>query len=134
MFLSRAAVPKHAKFVFGIKLSSAKLEPFGVKFYEFVQIAKRVDSSDGFDYIELAGGNFEHPYVKDAEREELFRKLVLELKKHLRKVPLYATGGFRSVKIMEKMLREGKLDGIGVARPAAAEFGGLLKCEMTHNQ
>ncbi|KAI1697944.1 NADH-dependent flavin oxidoreductase nadA [Ditylenchus destructor] len=117
----RSVIPESSKFILGIKLCNSKLQPYGVTFEDLVKIAKKIESSP-FDFIELAGGNYEHPYENDPDREGLFRKMVDEMKHHVKRTPLFATGGFRTVSTMEKVLREGKLDGIGLARPAAAEF------------
>ncbi|KAI1699762.1 NADH-dependent flavin oxidoreductase nadA [Ditylenchus destructor] len=120
----RSVIPESANFALGIRLSTAKLQPFSVNFDDFVKIAKKIESSQ-FDYIELAGGNYEYPYEKvqkDQDREAFYRKVIDELKLQVKSIPLFGTGGFRTVSTMEKMLRDGKLDGIGLARPAAAEF------------
>ncbi|KAI1700206.1 NADH-dependent flavin oxidoreductase nadA [Ditylenchus destructor] len=117
----RSVIPESSKFILGIKLCNSKLQPYGVTFEDLVKIAKKIESSP-FDFIELAGGNYEHPYQNDPEREVLFRKIVHEMKHYVKRIPLFATGGFRTVSTMEKVLRDGKLDGIGLARPAAAEF------------
>ncbi|KAI1697943.1 NADH-dependent flavin oxidoreductase nadA [Ditylenchus destructor] len=120
----RSVIPESANFALGIKLSTAKLQPFSVNFDDFVKIAKKIEYSQ-YDYIELAGGNYEYPYEKeqkDQDREAFYRKVIDEVKHQVKSIPFFGTGGFRAVSTMEKMLKDGKLDGIGLARPAAAEF------------
>ncbi|KAI1697947.1 NADH-dependent flavin oxidoreductase nadA [Ditylenchus destructor] len=117
----RSTIPEDSSFSLGIKLSTAKFQPFGVTFEDFVKIAQKLESCP-FDYIELAGGNYEHPYENARERETFFQKIVDEIKDHVKSIPIIVIGGFRTVKVMERLLKEGKVDGIGLARPAAAEF------------
>lgn len=46
---------------------------------------------------------------------------------------LFATGGFRTVAAMENAITSGSLDGIGLGRPAASEFGMAMFSLLSFN-
>ena len=73
--------------------------------------------------IEISGGTYEKPAMvqgiqkqSTVSREAYFLDYIEKARK-LIKTPLLLTGGFRTVKVMEKALEDGSLDVVGLARP-----------------
>lgn len=71
----------------------------------------------GLDLIELSGGTYEKPVMMGQEdKEGFFLDLVREIKTQIR-VPLVITGGFRSLSVMDSVIKKEEADMIGLARP-----------------
>uniref|UniRef100_A0A1I7RMH8 Oxidored_FMN domain-containing protein n=2 Tax=Bursaphelenchus xylophilus TaxID=6326 RepID=A0A1I7RMH8_BURXY len=88
-------------------------------------MAKHFDEL-GFDFIELTGGNLEAArmgHVKEStkKREAYFIEFAGAIKPNIQNAAIYLTGGFRTAPAMVAAIRNNETDGIGLARPAAAE-------------
>lgn len=106
----------------GIKINSADFQRGGFTEAESMQVVKLL-SDEGMDLIEISGGTYEKPAMvkgnrkqSTVEREAYFIDYIEKARKITNK-PLVLTGGFRSVKVMEGALQNGKLDLIGLGRP-----------------
>ena len=83
----------------------------------------RLLGSEGIDLIEISGGTYEKPAMvkgvrkKSTVSREAYFLDYIEKARKLINTPLLLTGGFRTVKVMEKALEDGNLDVIGLARP-----------------
>ena len=106
----------------GIKINSADFQRGGFTESESMEVVQFL-SREGIDLIEISGGNYEKPaMVKGSHKQSTFEReaYFLDYIEKARKItdkPLLLTGGFRSVKLMEDALEEGKLDVIGLGRP-----------------
>uniref|UniRef100_A0AC34G7U5 Uncharacterized protein n=1 Tax=Panagrolaimus sp. ES5 TaxID=591445 RepID=A0AC34G7U5_9BILA len=109
-------------FVIGVKLSTAKFQAADVDYDGFMKVLKKVELCN-YDFVELAGGSIEFPLEAANSRESLFSQVMTSAKSHVPKIPIFLTGGFRTVAAMEKAISSGNIDGIGLGRPAASEFG-----------
>ncbi|KAI6171683.1 hypothetical protein M3Y98_00889400 [Aphelenchoides besseyi] len=121
--LFRKELPPESKFVIGIKMNSADAEMGKLDDVQF--LARRFEEI-GFDFIELSGGSYEnfqliHKKETTKRREAFFIECSSAVKPVLTKTVLYLTGGFRTVPAMAKAIERKEVDGIGIARPAAAE-------------
>uniref|UniRef100_A0A7E4UWE7 Aldolase-type TIM barrel n=1 Tax=Panagrellus redivivus TaxID=6233 RepID=A0A7E4UWE7_PANRE len=110
------------KFIFGLKVSTARLQQAGVDFSGVIKILQQAESS-GYDYVSIAGGNYEFPLSTDEERESFYRKVIEEAKQYLgSNITVYGNGGFRSVAVIESLIKAKKLSGVTMAKAACAEF------------
>ena len=106
----------------GIKINSADFQRGGFTEKESMEVI-RLLGNEGIDLIEISGGTYEKPAMvqgiqkqSTVSREAYFLDYIEKARK-LIKTPLLLTGGFRTVKVMEKALEDGSLDVIGLARP-----------------
>jgi 2,4-dienoyl-CoA reductase-like NADH-dependent reductase (Old Yellow Enzyme family) len=106
----------------GIKINSADFQRGGFTEAESMEVVQFL-SNEGMDLIEISGGTYEKPAMvkgnrkqSTIEREAYFLDYIEKARKITDK-PLLLTGGFRSVKVMEDALADGKLDVIGLGRP-----------------
>ncbi|KAE9555890.1 hypothetical protein FO519_000870 [Halicephalobus sp. NKZ332] len=118
-------------FVVGMKVSTARLQQGGIGVEETFKLIEVINGA-GYDFMEVAGGSYEFPLADAADREDRFREIVHGAKKHAPKTAVYIGGGMRRVKVMEKLVADGVVDGICMARPAAAEFDLPLKILGNH--
>jgi len=109
-----------------IKLNGDDLLPqAGLHPEESLRIARRLERL-GIDAMEISGGMRESPIrtirpnILKPGDEAYFREIGGLFKKHL-KVPVILTGGMRSRKIMEDVLRKKQADLIGLSRPLIRE-------------
>ncbi|CAD5208321.1 unnamed protein product [Bursaphelenchus xylophilus] len=120
----REKIPASTGFVIGVKLNSVEFQNHGLGLQDAVTTAKIVDST-GFDFIEFSGGTYESwaltPRESTKKREGFFVQFTEAIKPHLQNVVVYLTGGFRTASGMVKAIKDGATDGIGLARPIAAE-------------
>jgi 2,4-dienoyl-CoA reductase-like NADH-dependent reductase (Old Yellow Enzyme family) len=106
----------------GIKINSADFQRGGFTEEESMEVI-RLLGSEGIDLIEISGGTYEKPAMVQGVRKkstvsrEAYFLDYIEKARKLIKTPLLLTGGFRTVKVMEKALEDGNLDVIGLARP-----------------
>jgi len=110
------------KFPVGIKINSADFQKGGFTAEESMEVVRLLDAK-GIDLIEISGGTYERPAMTGVilkkstrEREAYFLDYVKKVRKFL-KAPLMLTGGFRTVATMERVIADGELDVIGIARP-----------------
>ncbi len=112
-----------AKFIVGVKINSSDFQKGGLNNEDSVATAKMIEEA-GADFLEISGGNFEQPksyehqsgIVKNPEREAYFLAHSRAAKASL-KIPVMATGGFRSRIAMDSALAKNGADIIGIARP-----------------
>tara|TARA_B100001057_G_scaffold10378_1_gene9837 strand:- start:1182 stop:2402 length:1221 start_codon:yes stop_codon:yes gene_type:complete len=106
----------------GIKINSTDFQRGGFTEAESIEVVQFL-SREGIDLIEISGGTYEKPaMVKGSRKKSTFEReaYFLDYIEKARKItdkPLLLTGGFRSVKVMEDALADGKLDVIGLGRP-----------------
>uniref|UniRef100_A0A7E4VKW6 Oxidored_FMN domain-containing protein n=1 Tax=Panagrellus redivivus TaxID=6233 RepID=A0A7E4VKW6_PANRE len=125
----RTALPSQTseKFIFGLKVSTARMQQAGVDFDGIVKILQQAESS-GYDYVAIAGGNYENPLSTAEDRESLYRRVIDEGRQHLGlNIAVYGNGGFRSVAVIDDLIYARKLNGVAMAKAACAEFDLPLK-------
>ncbi|MEM2907528.1 MAG: NADH:flavin oxidoreductase [Candidatus Odinarchaeota archaeon] len=97
----------------------------GITIDETVQVAKRLEKL-GCELLSVSGGTPEKTGVLKEEEEAYFSCFSKKIKKNV-KTPILLTGGIRTPKIIDKLLKEKACDLIGLARPLIAEPGLLLR-------
>ncbi|MEM7173571.1 MAG: NADH:flavin oxidoreductase/NADH oxidase family protein [Pseudomonadota bacterium] len=110
-------------FIVAVKMNSSDFQKGGFDHADSVRVAAMLES-EGVDFIEISGGNFEEPtaYQHDSKRastkarEAYFLEYAALMKETLT-IPLMVTGGFRSADVMAEAIEEGKTDLIGMGRP-----------------
>jgi 2,4-dienoyl-CoA reductase-like NADH-dependent reductase (Old Yellow Enzyme family) len=120
-----------SSFPIGIKLNSADFQRGGFTAEDSVRVAEKL-SELGMDLIELSGGTYERPVmvgptvgradIKEStqKREGYFLEYAKAVRKKI-KCPLMVTGGFRTGEFMSKVLENGDVDLVGLARPLAVD-------------
>ena len=108
-----------------IKLNSSDFLPQGLRVEGSIAIA-RILEADGIDGIEVSGGTSEAgkgsmwPGLRREDEEGYFVKDASRFKKAVH-VPVFGLGGNRTFKVMEAMIKEGKVDLISMSRPFIRE-------------
>jgi 2,4-dienoyl-CoA reductase-like NADH-dependent reductase (Old Yellow Enzyme family) len=108
-----------------IKLNSSDFLPQGLRLEESIAIA-RILEADGIDGIEVSGGTSEAGKgsmwqgLRREDEEGYFVDDASQFKKAVH-VPVFGLGGNRTFKIMEAMVKEGKVDLISMSRPFIRE-------------
>ncbi len=110
-------------FIVAAKLNSADFQKGGFSREDCVAVAKMLQS-EGVDFLEISGGNFESPMAyrhaskksSTALREAFFLDYARDVKAALQ-IPVMVTGGFRSADVMQNALADNATDLIGMARP-----------------
>ncbi|KAH7697588.1 Protein W06H8.2, partial [Aphelenchoides avenae] len=110
----RKETPASTGFIVGVKINSAEFQG-GFGSDDDGYTAEALDKS-GFDFIELTGGTYKKPALEQNEINEARR-----IKPRIKNAKVYVTGGFRTVQGMVAALEMGGTDGVGLARPSAAE-------------
>ncbi|WP_278493298.1 NADH:flavin oxidoreductase/NADH oxidase family protein [Acinetobacter gyllenbergii] len=119
----RQAVGKNK--ILSVKLNSADFQKGGLSQEESVQIALALEA-EGIDLLEVSGGNYESPaqlgYApeRQAQRDAYFLDYASALRQHSR-LPLMLTGGLRNVELMNRIVADGTVDVVGLARPFALQ-------------
>jgi 2,4-dienoyl-CoA reductase-like NADH-dependent reductase (Old Yellow Enzyme family) len=120
----RAAVS--SSFALGIKINAGDFIKGGLEPAEARTTLRLLDGR-GIDFVEVSGGTFERNVsfgdglsASTRQREGYFVELAQDARGATR-IPLIVTGGLRSRDGMERALREGACDLIGLARPLAIE-------------
>ncbi|WP_347020012.1 NADH:flavin oxidoreductase/NADH oxidase family protein [Acinetobacter calcoaceticus] len=119
----RAAIGKDK--ILSVKLNSADFQKGGLSQEESLQIALALEA-EGIDLLEISGGNYESPaqlgYAPDrsAQRDAYFIDYATALRKQS-KLPLMLTGGLRDVDLMNRIVADGVVDLVGMARPFAIQ-------------
>ncbi|KAI6197362.1 hypothetical protein M3Y94_01215000 [Aphelenchoides besseyi] len=142
----RKEIPSESGFVVGIKLNSVEFQDGGLSNDDAVETAKILEA-EGFDFIELTGGNYEKwnmvPQLRDTthKRESFFGVFSKNIRSNLKKKSIvYLTGGFRTIGGMVRALEAGDCDGFGLGRPVTAEADiarkyldyGIQSCAVNH--
>ncbi len=115
------------RFPIGVKLNSADFQRGGFTIEESMAVARALDAA-GVDLLEISGGNYESPAMAGSgelpahqrdtsrEREAYFLDYARQIRA-VTKLPLMLTGGMRSRATMERVVAEGAVDVVGLARP-----------------
>ncbi|NNP71145.1 NADH:flavin oxidoreductase/NADH oxidase family protein [Acinetobacter sp. Ac_5812] len=109
--------------ILSVKLNSADFQNGGLSQEESVQIALALEA-EGIDLLEVSGGNYESPaqlgYApeRQAQRDAYFLDYATALRQHSR-LPLMLTGGLRNAELMNRIVADGTVDLVGLARPFA---------------
>lgn len=120
-------------FPVAVKLNSSDFQKGGFSFDECLQVIEWLNN-EGVDFLEISGGSYEQPKMMDMEglepaeerrestkkREAYFLQFAEEAAR-VAKMPLMATGGFRTRKAMNEALGAGAVDLIGIARPMCVD-------------
>ncbi|AJX33915.1 NADH:flavin oxidoreductase/NADH oxidase family protein [Burkholderia oklahomensis] len=107
----------------GVKLNSTDFERGGLSEAESLDVALMLQD-EGIDLLEISGGNYEAPAMTgvirndDRSREAYFLSYAESLRAKTR-LPLMLTGGLRTEAFMRKVLTDGAVDMLGLARPLA---------------
>ena len=108
-----------------IKLNATDFLPTGLTLKESVEIARILEQA-GVDGIEVSGGMSEAgkasmwPGLRSEDEEGYFIDSAAEIKKAV-KIPVFGLGGNRTFEIMERFVRDGKVDFISLSRPFIRE-------------
>ncbi|NNF20868.1 MAG: hypothetical protein HKN67_02915 [Saprospiraceae bacterium] len=110
-----------------MKLNSADFQRGGFNEEDAMHVIKSLEEL-GVDLLEISGGTYENivfltnRYQREStrQREAYFMDFAHEIRKES-KIPLMITGGFRSLKFCESVLKNNELDLIGFARPFLVE-------------
>ncbi len=110
-------------FIVATKLNSSDFQKGGFTHEQSLEVARMLQT-EGIDFLEISGGNFESPaayqYASKTEssvaREAYFLDYARDIKAALH-IPVMVTGGFRSLSIMNRALADGATDLIGMGRP-----------------
>jgi 2,4-dienoyl-CoA reductase-like NADH-dependent reductase (Old Yellow Enzyme family) len=111
-------------FALAVKLNTADFQRGGFDSEDSLQVARMLED-EGIDLLEISGGSYEKPAMMGATdrtraREAYFLEQAERLRRAVR-TPLMLTGGLRRRATMERVLREGAVDVIGLARPLALD-------------
>jgi 2,4-dienoyl-CoA reductase-like NADH-dependent reductase (Old Yellow Enzyme family) len=116
-----------ADFPVAVKLNSNDFQRGGYTVEDAVEVAQMLET-EGIDLLELSGGTYENPamVMGSGRAAELRRRgaYFLEAAARIReatKLPLMLTGGLRSAATMARVVAEGTVDVVGLARPLAVE-------------
>lgn len=108
-----------------VKLNSSDFLDNGLDLEESVKIAQVLEQN-GVDGIEVSGGMAEAGRgsvwqgLRTEEEEGYFVPSAVQIKESVR-VPVFGLGGFRTFSVMERALKEGKVDLISMSRPFIRE-------------
>lgn len=111
-----------------VKLNSADFQRGGFDTESSLAVAEALEVA-GVDAIEISGGNYESPAMMGVadrrasstrSREAYFLDFAETLRARV-SIPLLLTGGLRNGATMTRILEEGAVDLIGMARPLIAE-------------
>lgn len=120
-----------AAFPIGVKLNSADFQRGGLTEEESMQVVVALERH-GIDLLEISGGTYESPAMMgsgSAPREKRAstrarEAYFLEYARRVRAItttPLLLTGGMRTAATMERVIADGEVDLVGMARPLAFE-------------
>jgi len=108
-----------------VKLNSSDFLPQGLKVEESVKIASALEK-EGIDGIEVSGGTAESGQgsvwkgLRSEDQEGYFIQNAAKIKSAV-SLPVFGLGGIRSFSVMEKFIKEGKVELISMSRPFIRE-------------
>ncbi|KAI6251816.1 hypothetical protein MCOR27_001013 [Pyricularia oryzae] len=110
-------------FILGIKINSVEFQEKGFKPEEAVQLCEALEAA-GMDFVETSGGTYEsfgfaHRKESSRKRENYFIEFAEVIRKAVKNMVVYTTGGFKTVGAMVDALQG--VDGIGIGRAAGSE-------------
>lgn len=91
----------------------------GITIQETVKVAEKLEEA-GCDLISVSGGAPEKTGIVKESDEAYFSSFAKKIKSHV-KTPILLTGGIRTPRVIDRLLKEGVCDLIGLARPLIAE-------------
>ena len=118
-----------------VKLNSADFQKGGFSFDDCLAVIEMLND-EGLDLLEISGGNYEQPRLLGIDGlEPVFAEKVREstrareayffdyavAARRVARMPLMATGGFRSVTGMREALGSGDVDLVGLGRPLCVD-------------
>ncbi|MGX9672542.1 NADH:flavin oxidoreductase/NADH oxidase family protein [Mycobacterium sp. HM-7] len=117
----RKAIGRNA--ILSVKLNSADFQRGGLEERESLDIALSLEQA-GIDLLEISGGNYEAPamtgvVVNPNRSPEAYFLRYAEALRSRSTMPVMLTGGMRTLSFMNRMLRDGTVDVIGLGRPFA---------------
>lgn len=89
----------------------------GTNIENFPQLAAEIEKA-GVDAIELSGNNLIREEIDSVDKESYFLKYAEALDI---RIPVILTGGNRSIESLEKIIKKGKVEFFGLARPLIRE-------------
>ena len=115
------------EFPISVKLNSADFQRGGFDEQDALEVVRML-ADLGVDLLEISGGTYEHTAFlleneevddrrESTRRREAYFIDFAERVREISEIPLMVTGGFRSYKFCTEVLKEGKIDMIGMARP-----------------
>uniref|UniRef100_A0A0N4ZYV0 Oxidored_FMN domain-containing protein n=1 Tax=Parastrongyloides trichosuri TaxID=131310 RepID=A0A0N4ZYV0_PARTI len=121
----REAIPIDSSFLIGIKICAVDFKNAHSNLIDIGKLMTMIDAAP-FDFIELSGGEFEKPPLKNSEiitcvKGAFYDKTISSIQKQLKKSILYLSGGFRTSYGMVTAVQEQFTQGISIGKPAAAE-------------
>jgi 2,4-dienoyl-CoA reductase-like NADH-dependent reductase (Old Yellow Enzyme family) len=123
---TRAAVGPGA--AVAVKLNSTEFQRGGFEPDDALQVARWLQD-EGVDLLEVSGGTYEspgfmglagHDHDSPDSPEGYFLDFATRLRREVR-IPLMLTGGLRAAATMRRIVGEGTVDVVGLARPLALE-------------
>lgn len=111
--------------ILSVKLNSADFQKGGLSQEESIKIALALEA-EGIDLLEISGGNYKSPaqlgYASDrsVQRDAYFLDYATALRKQS-KLLIMLTGGLRDADFMNRIVADGTVDLIGLARPFALQ-------------
>jgi 2,4-dienoyl-CoA reductase-like NADH-dependent reductase (Old Yellow Enzyme family) len=111
------------EFPISVKLNSTDFQRGGFDEEDALLVIQELEKLN-IDLLEISGGTYEnlmfltHRYMREStrQREAYFMDFASKIRQHT-KLPLMITGGFRSHRFCEEVLRNNELEMIGFARP-----------------
>jgi len=135
-------------FTVGVKLNSTDFQKGGFSHEDCLTVVDMLNA-EGVDFLEVSGGTYEQPKMAGIEgfepvfeeqvrestraRESYFASYARSVKARA-KMPILATGGFRTAAAMNGALEDGEADMIGLGRPLCGDpdtAAKLLSGEIT---
>lgn len=108
-----------------VKLNSSDFLPTGLELEESLQIACILEQ-EGIDGIEVSGGTAEAGQgsvwkgLRSEDQEGYFVQSATRIKAAV-SIPVFGLGGIRTFSVMERFIKEGKVDLISLSRPFIRE-------------
>lgn len=128
-------------FAVGVKLNSADFQKGGFSFEDCIQVVEWLNGKS-IDLLEISGGNYEQPKLlgidglqapeEQAVREsskarEAYFVDYAAMVRERAKMPIMATGGFRTLAAMEETVSAGMADMIAIGAPLCSDPHGVKK-------
>jgi len=128
-------------FAVGVKLNSADFQQGGFSFEECIQVVEWLNEK-AIDLLEISGGNYEQPALlgiegmqpkaeqavrKSSKAREAYFVDYAAMVRERAKMPVMATGGFRSKLAMEETVSGGMADMIDLGQPLCTDPHGPAK-------
>ena len=106
-------------FTIGIKINSTDFKEDGLTEEDSLKTIIEL-ANLGLDFVEISGGTYERPAMMGATSKSTNQVFFAEYSKKLKQkieIPVFVTGGIRSINAMNTLLNDNTTDFIGIARP-----------------